>query len=215
MRMHVDLIELLRGPNPHADGWLVARADVVIDRRMVQGAIGCPICGAEWPVVDGALTFTAGVAIEAPAQPTAVTTRRAAEEEALRTAALLDLREAASVVALTGELAQGADALVALTGVRVLAVNPPAGVAMAHSRLFVHQALPLGVATLRGARLDGAHAHPHWIDSVSRALQRGGRLIAPVSCAVPESLREIARDGQEWVADVQVAASGLVPLRRG
>jgi hypothetical protein len=213
--MHVDLIESLRCPHPHADGWLVARADVVIDRRIVQGTIGCPTCDAEWPIADGALTFIDGNAIRTPEQPTAVSMHHDAEADALRTAALLNLRDAGSVVVLTGAAANVADALVSLTGVRVLAVNPPAGVALSHSRLFVREALPLGVATLRGARLDGTHAHPQWIDSVSRALQRGGRLIAPVSCAIPNSLREIARDQQEWVADVQVAASGLVPLRRG
>lgn len=214
--MHVDLIESLRCPQPHDDGWLVARADVVVDRRISHGSVGCPMCGAEWPIHDGALH----VSDAAMVHPAGVSSdpgqhRGDARDEALRTAALLDLHEATGVVLLAGAHAHVADALSALTGVLVLAVNPPAGAARAHSRLYVDNALPFGVGSMRGAQLDGAHASDAWIESASRAVRRGGRVIAPASCTVPPALRELARDAQEWVAEVRVAASGLVPLRRG
>lgn len=214
--MHVDLIEALRCPASHSDGWLVARADVVVDRRIVQGTVGCPTCGAEWPIADGALHFA-----ERPSPVSALEGAHTAapRAEALRTAALLDLRDATGVVLLAGAAASIADALVAMTGVLVLVVNAPPGVALAHSRLVVRDALPLGVGTLRGAHLDVAHADGAWMTSASRAVQRMGRIMAPVECAPPGevagALRELARDEREWVAEVQVAASGLVPLRRG
>lgn len=209
--MHVDLIESLRCPHPHDDGWLVARADVVSDRRIVEGTVGCPICGAEWPIADRALHFTAS----APHPSVADADAGELRADALRVAALLDLRDAHGVVVLTGATAAAADALVSLTGVLVLAINPPPGVALGHSRLYVRETLPVGVGTLRGVRLDDAHAGDAWMASVSRAVQRGGRVIAPVSCPVPPGLRELARDAREWVAEVTSAASGLVPLRRG
>lgn len=48
-----------------------------------------------------------------------------------------------------------------------------------------------------------------------RAVQQGGRMIAPADVPVPDDVRELARDEDEWVGEVRVAASGLVPLRRG
>lgn len=214
--MHVDLIESLRCPHPHADGWLVAHADLVVDRRIIRGSVGCPTCGEQWPIEDGALHLAAPVPSiglhESCESAAGIGDARA---DALRTAALLDVRDAAGVVLLAGASALAADALASLTGVMVLVVNPPTGVACAHSRLFVGDAVPFGVGSLRGARLDGAHASDAWLDSVTRAVMRGGRVVAPVSRAVPPALCELARDGHEWVAEVQVAASGLVPLRRG
>lgn len=214
--MHVDLIETLRCPQPHADGWLVARADVVVERRIMQGTVGCPTCGAEWPIHEGALHLVAPVTARRASErrPLAVE-QRDARADALRTAALLDLRDASGIVLLAGACALAADALAALTGVLVLAVNPPTGVAISHSRLFVADQLPLGVATVRGARLDASHGGVSWIASAWRSVALRGRLIAPVGCDVPASVRELARDEEEWVAEVRTTASGLVPLRRG
>ena len=116
---------------------------------------------------------------------------------------------------LAGECARLADALHAATGVLVLAVNPPDGVAPLHARLFAQAPLPLGVGTMRGAALDDRHADARWIGSAARVVQRGGRLVAPAHAALPDDITELARDEREWVAEVRVAASGLVPLRRG
>jgi hypothetical protein len=212
--MHVDLIESLRCPHPHDDGWLVARADVVVDRRIVRGHVGCPTCGGEWPINDGAVHFTEMPLAMSDSSAVAVDSSEA-RAEALRTAALLDLRDASGAVLLAGASAKAADALASLTGVLVLVVNPPAEAACTHSRVYVRDAVAFGVGSMRGARLDEAHATDAWIASASRAVMRGGRVIAPVSCAVPPVLHELARDAHEWVAEVRVAASGLVPLRRG
>jgi len=207
--MHVDLIESLRCPHPHADGWLVASVDTVTDRRILRGTLGCPTCGLEWEIRDGALSFLAR-----PHREPRSGLPGDARADALRTAALLDVRDAHGIVLLAGDAAHAADALVELTGVLVLAVNPPEGVARAHSRLYVHDALPLGVETLRGARLDAAHGASSWVTSALRAVARGGRLIAPASIELTADLTELARDEREWVAEVRVAAPGLVPLRR-
>jgi hypothetical protein len=107
-----------------------------------------------------------------------------------------------------------ADALLAQTGVLILAVNAPEGAAAAHSRLVVHHALPLGVGTVRGVRLDAAHGGAGWLDSAWRALEPAGRLVAPTTAPLPTGVVELARDEREWVAEVQSAASGLIPLRR-
>ena len=230
--MHLDLIESLRCPHAHDDGWLVAIPDVVRDRVMWSGEIGCPQCAATWRVHEGVLALetareTTGAAalpstapdatLRNPGSPdTASFDPGSLESEALRTAALLDLRTPGGVVLLAGAHAHHAPALAALVpGVLVLTLNAPADAPNVHGHLRVDPPLPLGVGTLRGVRLDDAHADAAWLPGVLRALARGARVIAPVAAAQPPATRELARDDREWVAEVSVAASGLVPLRRG
>lgn len=239
--MHLDLIESLRCPGAHDDGWLVAVPDVVVDRVMQSGEIGCPRCGATWRVRRGVLALTTTDAAPATAAapeaarsesvPSEATRSDAAPPhaargsvraepdpaaEALRTAALLDLRTPGGTVLLAGHHVQHATALAALVpDVLVLALNAPDGARTVHGDLRANAPLPLGVGTLRGARLDEPHATAEWLPGVVRAIARGGRLVAPANAPLPDTTRERARDAHEWVADVQVAASGLVPLRRG
>jgi len=232
--MHVDLVEALRCPRGHEESWLVAATDVVTERRIIRGTIGCPVCGAEWRIEEGELDFDAAVQMPSAASSAALPVRQplsqnpagatvataqpdtpTLEASALRMAALLDLRDTTGAVVLFGEAARVADALASLTGVLVLAVNAPPGVGTRHSRLRVLRALPLGVGTVRGGALDHAHASTSWMSSVVRAVQQSGRIIAPAVVPVPDDVRELARDEDEWVGEARVAASGLIPLRRG
>jgi hypothetical protein len=230
--MHLDLIESLRCPNAHDDGWLVAIPDVVRERVMWSGEIGCPQCATTWRVHEGVLvldfaseTTAAGAASsrvpgatlrDSGSPATASCAPGSLESEALRTAALLDLRTPGGAVLLAGSQAHHAAALAALVpDVLVLTLNAPPDASNVHGHLRAEPPLPLGVGTLRGARLDGTHADAVWLPGVLRALARGARVIAPVAAAQPPETRELARDEREWVAEVSVAASGLVPLRRG
>lgn len=214
--MHLDLIESLRCPDAHDDGWLVAIPDVVVERVMQTGEIGCPQCAATWRVQAGVLELTTADAASPVFGLASDRPETDAAAEALRTAALLDLRTPGGAVLLAGAHAHHAAALAALVpDLLVLALNAPDDAPIAHGHLRAHAPLPLGVGTLRGARLDSAHATAEWLPSVTRAIGRNGRLLAPVSATLPDGTRELARDEHEWVSDVQVAASGLVPLRRG
>jgi len=42
----VELIEALRCPRPHEDAHLVASATRTEARHIVDGVLGCPVCGA-------------------------------------------------------------------------------------------------------------------------------------------------------------------------
>ncbi|MCU0615704.1 MAG: hypothetical protein MUD17_01280 [Gemmatimonadaceae bacterium] len=228
--MHLDLIESLRCPHGHDDGWLVAIPTMVRARVMWSGEIGCPTCHAEWTVDAGTLDLSrAPTRSEASSQKemrdhTAVPSDAAGTvpdvddnaAEALRSAALLNLTSPGGVVLLAGAHARHAAALRDLVpDLLVLALNAPDGDAAPHGQLRADAPLPLGVGTLRGARLDATHASAAWLTSVERAVAKGGRLIAPAHAALPVDMSEIARDEREWVAEIHVAASGLVPLRRG
>jgi hypothetical protein len=218
--MHLDLIESLRCPGGHDEGWLVAIPDIVARRVMQSGEIGCPRCAATWRVDAGGLVlFAAAPAVApvpGPVDDGPAEAVEAVEVEALRTAALLDLRTPGGTVLLAGGHARHAEALAALVPeVLVLTLNAPDGAPVVHGHLRARAPLPLGAGTLRGARLDATHADAAWLPGVQRALARGGRLIAPVAACAGAGTRELARDGREWVAEVRVAAGGLVPLRRG
>lgn len=243
-RVHVDLIESLRCPRAHADGWLVASASSTRERRIIRGLVACPQCGAEWPIVEGMLDMTSteqgvqpfahpsgasgtpsGAALSPAPHP-------ASTADSLRLTALLNLHDSRGAIVLTGHSASAADAIAERTGVIVLAVNPTGATAHnsvadsehnptsgstapKHSRLHINHALPLGVGTMRGVVLDPDHATPAWLRSAIRAVERNGRIIAPAHTTVPDDVTELARDEDQWVGEVRVESSGLVPLRRG
>ncbi len=77
--------------------------------------------------------------------------------------------------------------------------------------------LPLGVGTLAAAAIDNGQSAPLLLGSIARAIVVRGRLVAPVSLELPveaqRTVREIARDEQEWVAEVTIATRGLATLR--
>ena len=61
--MHLELVELLRCPVPHAPGVLVASADVIANRYVSEGLLGCPGCYAEYVIRGGVTRFVSGVSL--------------------------------------------------------------------------------------------------------------------------------------------------------
>ena len=184
---------------PHEDSWLIARADELVARHIVRGELGCPICEARYAIRDGVADFSDG------ATPPADTTAPAADTQALalRAAALLGLTEPGGLVVLAGEWSACADALLEFVeGVQLLALDPApelsSGGALSLARIA--DVLPLAAASARGIALDATHATPSLLAGAARALAPGGRLIAPASKLVPDSLQELARDDEQWVA---------------
>jgi hypothetical protein len=206
--MHLEIVQALRCPAPHERAWLVARTDRLDARHIVQGALGCPVCSAEYAVREGVAEFgpAAGASDGGPGL---------GADAAIRAAAWLGLTTPGGLVVLAGAWAAAAVDVAALAeGVHVLAVNAPAdppplglGVSVAHSAGM--QLLGDGVA--RGVALDGAHAAPDDVRAAAEALAAGGRLLAPVASAVPPQVAELARDERWWVAERRAAAP-VVPL---
>jgi uncharacterized protein YbaR (Trm112 family) len=202
-----DLLDSLRCPRPHDESWLVAVVHRADGPYLVHAALACPVCGAEFAVVDGAAHFDAP---EVVAHDEAL--------DAVRTAALLGLTEGDTLpVLLAGSYAGIGASLAALVPTAQVWLNPPVGTAAPaapFSALFVRGRAPLGVDTIAAAAVDAAHATPPMLDSIVRTVRPGGRVIAPAHVDVPGSLRTLARDAREWVAEVTTRASGLVELRR-
>src|SRR5215211_4533636 len=115
--MHIEFIDLLRCPNVHEESWLVAAFYRLDGRVVVQGKLGCPVCGAEYFIQDGVAVFNG---VNASLQATAP---KESESDGTLIAALLDLSRPGMLVLLAGEWARDAEAVAELTGARIIALN--------------------------------------------------------------------------------------------
>jgi len=209
--MWIELVDQLRCVNAHEDSWLVASFDRMEGRSVVAGRLGCPVCGAEYPIVDGEARFGAA---PAPVAAEASGSRASDEgEETMRLAALLGLDTARGTVLLAGGWGALAAPLVQLVQVRALVVDPPAGVTAGEGTGIVRTdgRLPVAAGAARGVALDERTAS--LAAGAVKALGVRGRLVAPASAALPDGVTELARDARHWVAEKTAAPSSFVPLR--
>jgi uncharacterized protein YbaR (Trm112 family) len=208
----IELVDLLRCPRDHEDSWLVAAIYEKSDRDIIRGVLGCPICGAEYPIARGVAIFGDGAG--AAAEPTRSAYDESVDDAAMRCAAMLDLFDAGGAVVLGGGWGRVARALLDITPVSVLLVDPPAGVEIGHglSQIRIGDRLPVAAGSLRGIALDERTAGPELVASAVRALRPRGRLVAPVSAPLPAAVTERARDDRHWVGEVDSAATPPIPL---
>ena len=209
--MQRDLLDALRCPGTHEESWLVAMVLEASGSSLLVAELACPVCGAEFRIVNGIAHFAGSTPAAPPAWPSEPYT----PAMALRLAALLGVAESQLPVALVGRYTAASGALASLVSAPQLLINgspviPGPGV----SCLVVADRLPLGVESLAAIAVDATHATATFLDSATRALRLGGRLVAPADAPVPAGMRELARDTTEWVAETTARASGLVELRR-
>jgi hypothetical protein len=207
--MFVPLVDSLRCPNPHDETWLVASIERAEERDIKQGALGCPSCYAEYPIVEGVVRFDDE-------------TRRAPfvapdEREATRIAATLDLTDARMTALLVGAWGAHAPLIRAMTPAQLLLVNPPEGVVSGDGVSIILA----GSAPIAGASMDAVAIDAQVSDAVvarlSAALRGGRRMLGPVARAVPPFLRELVRDDEVWVAELEpgaVTSAPVLPTRR-
>ena len=214
--MYIELVESLRCPNPHEFTWLVASTLEMAGRDIRRGLLGCPSCGARYPIRDGVVDFLTrdGTTPLPHSGPLAEASGDA--ELALRVAALLDLTSPGGFIVLAGEWAHAAPALRSVVeGVEILALNSPVALVSGRgiSLARTDGSIPIRPGAARGIALDQRHG-PH-AAGAAQALKQFGRLVAPLTAALPADVEELARDGHEWVATKRSATTEPVPLRRG
>lgn len=216
--MHVELADQLRCPVPHAGSWLVVAALRTEHRVVLEGTLGCPTCGAEYPIVRGVIDFGGAIPATGPVRPPVPVS----DEDAMRAAALLNAANASARIAFVGAPIALALAVQAVVPARCLVVNA-SDVAIDES-LLVGAPAPVAVLRTASARVLAGHALDGlWVaqgDPVEWSASIGARrrLVAPIARDVPEGFTELARDGREWVAerstDAPAAPASLVQLRR-
>lgn len=209
--MHAELIDALRCPQPHADSWLVAMATRTLDRDLLEGTLGCPVCRAEYPIAGGVVRFAAPLPVTPAPAPAG-----GMDEEAMRLAALLDLTDARGVALLLGAWGALAPAVQGIAPSRLLLLDPPDGVPLG-SGIFAMEAgsaVPLAAGSVHAAAIDASHGSPAQVGAVVLAVKPGGRIVAPLAVPLPSGVAEIARDGRVWVAAREAATSPVVALGR-
>jgi uncharacterized protein YbaR (Trm112 family) len=209
--MFIELVDALRCPTPHEESWLVASADRMEARHIVEGTLGCPVCRAEFPIHRGVVDFrrTAPRPLPPSTPPD--------PEQAVRLAAFLDLSDVTGFAVLVGARGAHAALLRAQVDTPLVLVDPPEDVEgePGISVLRCDGDLPLAAGAARGVAIDGGS--PERVASAVRATRVTGRVLAPASTPLPDGVREVARDDTDWVGEREALASPVITLhvRRG
>ncbi len=193
--MFIELTELLRCPRGHPESYLVAAPIAMDGRRIVRGVVGCPVCRAEFPVVDGVAYF----AREAPAARAGT----GPDYDAAALAAFLNLTGPGGYAVLVGRAARFGSALAsAVQGCHFVAVNPPPGVLeLPALSVLVAAALPFKSASVRAVAVGADRADAAWLSEAARILLPGLHLVVEDERASPEGISELARGGGLFVGE--------------
>jgi uncharacterized protein YbaR (Trm112 family) len=105
--MQRDLLDALRCPGTHEESWLVAMVLEASGSSLLVAELACPVCGAEFRIVNGIAHFEDSTPVASPALPSEPYTR----DMALRLAALLGVAESQLPVGLVGRYTAASGAL--------------------------------------------------------------------------------------------------------
>jgi hypothetical protein len=192
----VDLADALRCIRPHEPAALITSVDRLSGRQIISGSLGCPVCDARYPVIDGAAVFDAASLDRCRAAPAVL---GADEAGVIRVGALLNLTDPAGWVLLEGAASAAGAALHALLDSAVVMLNPPGPIPTGAELSVIYAPVaPFSPGLLRGAAVSQS-VDPALADSVVGALRASGRIMGPVTVPVPSGVAELARDAHGWV----------------
>ncbi len=200
--MFIELTEVLRCPRDHEEAFVVCVPVETRDRDVVRGVVGCPVCQAEYQIIDSVLWMES--ANVGKREPEAFPLSAFPTYDASALASFLALEGRGGYAILAGRAARNASALVTqLAGVHVVAVNPPEGVAPAGmiSIIRAHERIPFKTQHARAVALGADVAAGAWLAEAERVLLPGLRLVVENEGAVPERSDVLARGGGVLVAE--------------
>lgn len=200
--MFIELVEYLRCPATHDETYVVLVLEESVGRDVKRGSVGCPVCRAEYPIVDGIVEFNgdesrdATVHIgDAVAEPTVVQ-------------ALLGLASPGGYVVLVGSATRLARPLAEeLPGVHFVGVNPPPDVESSPlmSPLRASRLIPMRTATVRGVVVGTEHARSPWLEQGVRVLLNGQRLVVQLEVDDVPGMERLATGQGLWVGEKRKA----------
>lgn len=178
-------------------------------RFIIEGKLGCPVCAASFPIVDGVADLRDGsVRLDCGFLPTSADEDEAA---ALRAAAMLGLTRPGSVAVFSSMPASIAGLVAQLASVRVVATNsvfPTAREEENVAQILSGDRLPFAANSIDAVML-GSEATAAEVEEAVRILKTGGRLVVTADSPLRGNLREIARDDRYIVAESTGPLLGL------
>jgi uncharacterized protein YbaR (Trm112 family) len=203
--MYIELIDLLRCPRDHEETWMVAAFTKMDERFVIEGKLGCPVCGSGYSISSGIVDLRSGSGggetKELPGPPD--------PDAALRIAALLNLTRPGALVILEGESASAAHEVSELGQCRVIALNPVSRVDDSErvATVLADARIPFASSSVHGIALSNGQL----ANDIERVLQAGGRAVLPAKASLPGGLNELARDDHNVVAEY---VGPIVSLKR-
>jgi hypothetical protein len=213
--MHIELTEMLRCPEPHAEEAMVLSTGEMIGRMVRSGLVGCSVCRKEFLIVDGVVDFTGrgtgeGGRVRAEATPSPVPpppSRISLPDYPQALQALLELSGPGGFVVLLGTAARRAVGLAGLmAGVHFIGINAPPPPEIEElpvlSLLRSDQKIPLRSAMARGLVVGADFATSPWLVEAHRVLLRGRRFVVEHEKPdLPIGLERLASAEGLWVGE--------------
>lgn len=203
--MFIELIDAIRCPADHPPSALVAAFDTIVERDVISGMLGCPVCRSEFQITKGELWLVT------TAMPSPATRALNPEEDALRLAASLDLRSETGFAILRGAWCALAERIAEISPTHLVLLDPPLNTGRGPGRSVIHAGgtVPFSPATAVAATVDDDER----AYALSLAVKPKGRLVGPTTVALPRDTRELVRDDRWWVAEKE-NATAPIPLSR-
>lgn len=206
--MHILMTDVLVCPRCGPAFGLILLADRIVERRVLEGRLGCSNCREQYPIRGGEVDLrTGGVAAEGPGGAAVPNEAGAGgvpvpAAEATRLTALLGVTQGPAFVLLAGAAAaHAADVAALMEDVEVVAVHatPSHTPDSAGSSHVLASELPFAGGKMSGVALVGAHTD--MLEEAARVVRPTGRLLldpAPDDAEDrlrPLGLRVLAREG--------------------
>ena len=207
--MHLVLTDLLVCPKCGPDAGLIVLAEQLSNRRILEGALGCPVCREQYRIRAGLADLRTDTSPLPESRSVAgAGAEQEGDNEALRLAAYLGLRDGRGYALLLGEAGwHGREIGRMLPGLELIVIN--GGVqeqseAEGVNRLLADTMVPLRERSMRGV-VAGAGTEGALLQDVLRVLAVGGRMVVSRALADAEavaragSVNELARDADHIV----------------
>ena len=190
--MFIELTDHLRCPADHEEAYLVLLPSRMAGRRVVDGSLGCPVCGRMVEVRDGVVAFGGGV----PATGETGLTPEGAQ-------ALLGISGPGGYLALAGAATSLVPGLAGLLpGVHLVALNPvPGSPADSPASVLRGARMSLKTSSMRGVILGADLTSARdWVEDAARAVLPGLRVVGEGGDAADlPALELLAAAGGCWV----------------
>jgi uncharacterized protein YbaR (Trm112 family) len=192
LALFIELTDLLRCPEDHEEQFLVLLPDIIVDRSVQAGSLGCPVCGKTYQVTEGIARLG-----DVPPLSELDTVLTAESVEAL-----VGLSGPGGYLALVGVGATSCRNLAErVDGIHIVCVNPPSDrQAVPTVSILEAGRIPLKARSVRGVVLAPGYASSStWLEDAKRVVLPGLRIVGEGPLPAMEGLEVIASAGGVWV----------------